>query len=684
MVYINERKPMQVSIIRPLLNSTFFLFLQFCLCTYAFTCLLGCGEDHLSNDTSSKLSSNLFLDKKILTKETSNKEIKLIQQRSQLRRTPPSLVDATNEVLWLVKGELLFTDRLYDESGYEGLHTTRPVPQVKVELIKRVSLADGTSEEYTLDQRYTDTEGNFRLSWWHPPLAELTSKLDHQNLQLFFRAYSIQNTLEGHEAEVRSRNQSSLYELEVELPLTQFKLEPKPAQPWLPDELVTLPFLSVTSPEEGHLSAAFNILSATAIGFEHIRHYSDFIAPKLTILWDLDQAVSCGSCYSNDNIRLGGQVEDPDHYDDHIILHEMGHFLTDRWSVDDSPGGPHRGRAVHPSLAYGEGIAYFWSALVLRDPVIVDWMFPDPWVVDLERNLFNGMPMTWGTFAPVASTSDLMSLSALHHEELVSSLLWAMYQLLTSADSEWGELLIMNTLIHELPNRIDMGNDVGAIGIDLADFLDSFICTLGEDHGDQQLSQTFDTWLRQIEDLSRQRRYFWYWFNSREELCSQKGAQKTLKIQFVEAQKRAKYQSTISYLMIESMKQANHPLNQQLSHYELWLGHAPHSQMISYGECASLPCQIPLDDVLPLVKDQAKSSDLTHRNVITDAQNLSLPLIVILKQADQQQQVMQWRGSWLSKTYLQKQAQKLSFRQRSNIEPSVNTTLSEQGILRIH
>ena len=97
-------------------------------------------------------------------------------------------------------------------------------------------------------------------------------------------------------------------------------------------------FLSLQAPKEGHLSGAFNILNATALGFKQIANHSDEIAPILTFTWDLDQAVSCGSCYSNDRIRLGGQVEDPDHYDDHIILHEMGHFFTDRWSIDDSRG----------------------------------------------------------------------------------------------------------------------------------------------------------------------------------------------------------------------------------------------------------------------------------------------------------------------------------------------------------
>ena len=153
---------------------------------------------------------------------------------------------------------------------------------------------------------------------------------------------------------------------------------------------------------------------------------------------------------------------------------------------------------MHPSLAYGEGLAYFWSALVLQDPLIVDWMFPEPWVVDLEQNLFNGVPMTWGTFAPVASTSDLVGVSALHHEELVSSMLWSIYQLFLEETGDWSESILMESLVNELPARIDNGVDVGAIGIDFADFLDSLICSLA---GEVELSQ----WLEQIEAYSRAR-----------------------------------------------------------------------------------------------------------------------------------------------------------------------------------
>ena len=105
--------------------------------------------------------------------------------------------------------------------------------------------------------------------------------------------------------------------------------------------------LPLLPPEEGRLSGALNILSMIAEGYEVISNYSDIIGPPLTITWTLDEPVSCGSCYVGNKILLGGQVEDPDHYDDHIILHEMGHFFTDRWSLDNSPGGPHRGRAGH-------------------------------------------------------------------------------------------------------------------------------------------------------------------------------------------------------------------------------------------------------------------------------------------------------------------------------------------------
>ena len=665
-IFMARVKRKQVSTIRAL-NSIFFLYL--------LSNQWGCAQEDLSNPPYSQHSSVNIFDKKI----------HLAQKLSNLHSTVPSLLPPNKQVLWQVNGEILYNDRLYDETGYEGMHILRPVPHVKVEIFKQLYGSNEEQQVFVLDEAYTNNEGRFRLYWQAQTLEELS------HIQGFIlRAYSLQTTPTGHNVEVRSSRQNMLYQLEVEIDHDQFYVQTKNQQPWLPEEIISTDFISVISPREGHLSGAFNILNATALGFEQITKHSDDLASTLTFSWDLDQAVSCGSCYSNNRIRLGGQVEDPDHYDDHIILHEMGHFFTDRWSVDDSPGGPHRGRAVHPSLAYGEGIAYFWSALVLQDPVIVDWMFPEPWVVDLEQNLFNGLPMTWGTFAPVASTSDLVAVSALHHEELVSSLLWSIYQLFLNDDAEWAESLLMDSLIKELPARLEAGSDIGAIGIDFADLLDSLICTLSDEHA-------LNFWLEQIENFSRLRSYSWYWFNAREELCAQKGTQETLQIHFdPNHNPHQKDQNhAAGTLVVDTLHLVDH--HHHHFTYQVWLGSPPNTQILAQGQCKRLPCTISLHSILrqgDILKQRLQTNDglgSTHTHL--NLNKLSTPLIVTLTQSHKFQTESiprHWRGSWLPDAYSKAQQQKLST-QIYNYTLQQNTRqmqpiymLSEQGLITYH
>lgn len=66
-------------------------------------------------------------------------------------------------------------------------------------------------------------------------------------------------------------------------------------------------------------------------------------------------------------------VSDTDHFDNSVIIHEYGHFLEDNYSVSDSPGGAHTGQfQIDPRLAWSEGFANFFSAIVLGNPTYVD------------------------------------------------------------------------------------------------------------------------------------------------------------------------------------------------------------------------------------------------------------------------------------------------------------------------
>lgn len=64
---------------------------------------------------------------------------------------------------------------------------------------------------------------------------------------------------------------------------------------------------------------------------------------------------------------IQGNVDssDTDHFDDSVILHEYGHFLEDRHSRSDSPGGSHNGDfIIDARLAWSEGWANFLQSAV--------------------------------------------------------------------------------------------------------------------------------------------------------------------------------------------------------------------------------------------------------------------------------------------------------------------------------
>ncbi|HEX6958181.1 MAG TPA: hypothetical protein VF194_09370 [Ferrovibrio sp.] len=70
---------------------------------------------------------------------------------------------------------------------------------------------------------------------------------------------------------------------------------------------------------------------------------------------------------------LGGEDGDTDEYDDHIIVHEWGHYYEDAFARSDSIGGQHTGGSrLDMRVAFGEGWGNAWSGIATDDPVYVD------------------------------------------------------------------------------------------------------------------------------------------------------------------------------------------------------------------------------------------------------------------------------------------------------------------------
>ncbi len=74
---------------------------------------------------------------------------------------------------------------------------------------------------------------------------------------------------------------------------------------------------------------------------------------------------------------LGDANVDTEEFDDHVIVHEWGHYFEDNFSRSDSIGGPHAlGQSIDARLAFGEGWATALSAMALDEPLYCDTGVP--------------------------------------------------------------------------------------------------------------------------------------------------------------------------------------------------------------------------------------------------------------------------------------------------------------------
>jgi len=65
---------------------------------------------------------------------------------------------------------------------------------------------------------------------------------------------------------------------------------------------------------------------------------------------------------------LGNASVDTEEFDDHVVMHEWGHYFEDKFSRSDSIGGAHTiGQSLDARLAFGEGWATALAAIVLEN-----------------------------------------------------------------------------------------------------------------------------------------------------------------------------------------------------------------------------------------------------------------------------------------------------------------------------
>ncbi|RMH48222.1 MAG: hypothetical protein D6694_00755, partial [Gammaproteobacteria bacterium] len=140
-----------------------------------------------------------------------------------------------------------------------------------------------------------------------------------------------------------------------------------------------------TSPRE---AAPFAVLYDAYIAIQKILTADpNVVLPPLKMNWSVNNVASNGdvtqgqigtshySSASQELFILGSENSDTDEYDNHVIIHEWGHYFEDVMSRSDSIGGAHGGNdRLDPRVAFGEGWGNGWSAIATDDPVYFDTM----------------------------------------------------------------------------------------------------------------------------------------------------------------------------------------------------------------------------------------------------------------------------------------------------------------------
>ena len=342
------------------------------------------------------------------------------------------------------EGAVAYVDRSFDSMGFTGELVERPARRIVVEIVRE---ADGV----VVGQAVTDDDGQFAVDYGVHAAST-------------YRVRALARVeVDQYAVEVRDRSPArALYAVVADA--ADFAVEASEPRPTLIAEA------------EG-FGGAFNIVDVAGLALRLIDAYSDAPAPTLVYRWQLGQSFPCGSCYGGDSISLGGQLDDPDEYDDDIVLHELGHWFIHRFSADDSPGGTHRDRRVPPGLAYGEGVAYFFESMVQGEPDVVDNFIDSARHIDLEAVTHNGEAT-----AALRGTAD-GTVDGAHREEVVAGIMWDAWDPISDAEPfdtvEIGTDGHMRILVDWFGGD-DRPVDVGPRGIDLSDWLGAMVCLFPE------------------------------------------------------------------------------------------------------------------------------------------------------------------------------------------------------------
>ncbi len=231
---------------------------------------------------------------------------------------------------YAVSGRFLYVDREFDGSGFTGVEPQLPVRFADVQVV---------SGNKILGFGVTDGQGDFLL------VVQSRTTQD-----IYVRCLARHETSTGVPIDVRSGNQSG----------TVWSIASQTYSAHPPNLDLSVGTL-VAVPGSG--GEAFNILDVAEMGGDYVQFLrGPGPAPLYTLVYNASNPNLSSTSGSTTTVRTSGG------YDDTVILHEMGHYVTNNFSKSDSPGGANHLSDCHQDLrlAFEEGHATAWGLSVRR------------------------------------------------------------------------------------------------------------------------------------------------------------------------------------------------------------------------------------------------------------------------------------------------------------------------------
>lgn len=229
-----------------------------------------------------------------------------------------------------LSGSIRYEDKAYDNNGFTGATTFKPVRFATVEVVR-------CSDSQVLSGASTDSAGGYSLVFTNTGTASVYLRVIAETGNSGIKNNTTDNAIYSVKSGTIDDSKGSAFTTNVDI--------------------------TVSSGAGG----AFNILDVLTDGILYIKGFGLTTLPILTAFWETNSCDGTKFDTSNNSIHLfGGCSGDTDEYDDDIILHEFGHFVAANFSRDDSPGGCHflDDNTQDIRLTWSEGWAHFLSSAV--------------------------------------------------------------------------------------------------------------------------------------------------------------------------------------------------------------------------------------------------------------------------------------------------------------------------------